>query len=85
MGKLKNKLIEAQERLDRDYRPFQPPERLDYVEVSGAYVKPAESLLDGREWVPSSQTDVTRTWRRFGWRPLAEIREEEEAKARGGL
>ena len=80
MGKLKNKLIEEQERMDRDYRPFQPPTRLDYVEVSGAYVKPAESLLDGREWVPSSQTDVTKTWRRFGWRPIAEIEAERRAK-----
>ena len=80
MGKLKNKLIEEQERIDLDYKPFQPPTRLDYVEVSGAYVKPSESLLDGREWVPSSQTDVTRTWRRFGWRPIAEIEAEKREK-----
>lgn len=84
MGKLKNLLIEAQELLaqdfKRDYRPFQPAERLDHVEISGAYVKPAESLLEGREWVPSQQTDVTRTWRRFGWRPIAEIEAEKRAK-----
>lgn len=80
MGKLKNKLIDEQEALGRDYRPFQPPTRLDYVEVSGAYVKPVESLLDGREWVPSSQTDVTKTWRRFGWKPIAEIEAERRAK-----
>ena len=80
MGKLKQSLIVAQENADRDYKPFQPPTRLDYVEVSGAYVKPSESLLDGREWVPSSQTDVTKTWRRFGWRPIAEIEAEKASK-----
>ena len=84
MGKLKDKLIELEtlmmEKLDKQYRPFQPPTRLDDVQVLGATVKPAESLLDGREWVPSTQTDVTRTWRRFGWKPLAELRAEEAAK-----
>ena len=80
MGKLKQSLIIAQENVERDYKPFQPPTRLDYVEVSGAYVKPAESLLDGREWVPSSQTDVTKTWRKFGWRPIAEIEAEQGDK-----
>ena len=80
MGKLKQSIIREQETRDLNFRPFQPPERLDYVEVSGAYVKPAESLLDGREWVPSTQTDVTRTWRKFGWRPLAEIRAGEADK-----
>lgn len=80
MGKVKQSIIREQETRDLNFRPFQPPERLDYVEVSGAYVKPAESLLDGREWVPSTQTDVTKTWRRFGWKPLAELRAEEAAK-----
>ena len=80
MGKLKNLLIETQEQIDRDYRPFKPIERLSDVEVSAAYLKPATGLLDGREWTPASQTDVTRTWRRFGWRPIAEIKAEQEAK-----
>lgn len=87
MGKLKDKLIEVEhmmmEKLDRQYRPFQPATRLDAVEVLGAAVRPVESLLDGREWVPSTQTDVTRTWRKFGWRPIAEI--EAEQKAKNGL
>ena len=80
MGKLKNKLIEEQERIDRDYKPFQPVERLSDVEVSAAYLKPQHGLLDGREWTPANQTDVTRTWRRFGWRPLAEIEAEKASK-----
>ena len=84
MGKLEEKLIELEEimmeKLDKQYRPFQPPTRLDDVSVLGATVRPVESLLDGREWVPSTQTDVTRTWRRFGWRPIAEIEAEKALK-----
>lgn len=87
MGKLKEKLIELEEimmeKLDKQYRPFQPPTRLDDVQVLGATVKPVESLLEGREWVPSTQTDVTRTWRKFGWRPIAEI--EAEKAMRGEM
>ena len=87
MGKLKEKLIELEEimmeKLDKQYRPIQPPTRLDDVQVLGATVKPVESLLEGREWVPSTQTDVTRTWRKFGWRPIAEI--EAEKAMRGEM
>lgn len=80
MGKLKNKLIEDQENMDKDYRPFKTVERLSDVEVSAAYLKPVQGLLEGREWTPASQTDVTRTWRRFGWRPIAEIEAERGQK-----
>ena len=80
MGKLKQSLIVAQENIERDYKPFQPVERLSDVEVSAAYLKPATGLLDGREWTPANQTDVTRTWRRFGWRPIAEIEAEKASK-----
>ena len=83
MGKVKQSLIIEQENIDLDYRPFKPVERLSDVEVSAAYLKPATGLLDGREWTPSSQTDVTKTWRRFGWRPIAEIKAEEESFSRG--
>ena len=76
MGKLKNLLIDAETILGRDYRPFKPAERLDDVQVLGSQLNPATGLLDGREWVPSSQTDVTRTWRKFGWKPIAEIEAE---------
>ena len=82
MGKLKNLLIETQENIGRDYRPFKPVERLSDVEVSAAYLKPSMGLLDGREWTPSSQTDVTRTWRKFGWKPIAELKAEAESKAK---
>jgi hypothetical protein len=80
MGKVKQLLIVEQENIELDYRPFKPVERLFDVEVSAAYLKPATGLLDGREWTPSSQTDVTKTWRRFGWRPIAEIAAESESK-----
>ena len=80
MGKVKQTLIIEQENIDLDFRRFKPVERLSDVEVSAAYLKPSYGLLDGREWTPSSQTDVTKTWRRFGWRPLAEIKAESESK-----
>lgn len=35
---------------------------------------PSKSILDRAfKYVPSSATDVTQTWRRAGWRPLAEL------------
>jgi hypothetical protein len=80
MGKLKNHLIEMQETQDKNYRPFQPSERLHDVEVLPATIKPVQGLLEGREWTPASQTDVTRTWRRFGWKPIAEIEAEKGIK-----
>lgn len=30
------------------------------------------TLLTGKPWVHSTQTDVQATWRRFGWVPAAE-------------
>jgi hypothetical protein len=27
------------------------------------------TLLQGKPWVPPDQTDVQKTWRKFGWRP----------------
>jgi hypothetical protein len=36
-------------------------------------MKPRKSILDRSfVYVPASATSVDRTWRRFGWRPLAE-------------
>jgi hypothetical protein len=43
------------------------------VELLASSVNPSVGLLEGREWIPANNTDVTRTWRRFGWRPIAEI------------
>lgn len=34
---------------------------------------PTKTLFDGSEYVPASKTDVTKTWRRFGWLPKAEL------------
>lgn len=79
MGKLKNLMIEV-ETLGRNYSPFKPPEPLSEVRVLGSQINPATGLLDGREWVPAAQTDVTRTWRKFGWKPIAEIEAEKAAK-----
>jgi hypothetical protein len=72
MGKLKNLMIDI-ETLGKNYSPFKPPEPLEAVQVLGSQINPAMGLLEGREWIPAAQTDVTRTWRKFGWRPLAEI------------
>ncbi len=30
---------------------------------------PRLRLLDGRPWTPSDCTDITQTWKRFGWKP----------------
>ena len=29
-----------------------------------------QTLLQGMPWVPSTQTDVQETWRKFGWAPI---------------
>jgi len=75
MGKLKNYLIDIE--LETQNRVFKRLETLREVELLASSVSPAVGLLEGREWVPANNTDVTRTWRRFGWRPLAEIKAEQ--------
>lgn len=30
---------------------------------------PIQTLLQGRPWIPSAQTNVQETWRKFGWSP----------------
>jgi len=38
-------------------------------------MKPTKSILDRSFiYVPSTTTSVDQTWRRFGWRPIAEER-----------
>lgn len=32
----------------------------------------AVSVLDGKPYTPEVHTNVQATWRRFGWKPLAE-------------
>jgi len=78
MGKLKNSLIDIE--LEVQNRVFKRLETIRDVELLASSVSPAIGLLDGREWIPANNTDVTKTWRRFGWRPLAEIKAEQEAK-----
>jgi hypothetical protein len=29
-----------------------------------------QSLLEGRPYVPSVKTNITDTWRKFGWKPV---------------
>lgn len=31
-------------------------------------------LLDGQDYVPSTHTDITKTFRRFGWVPPTELK-----------
>jgi len=75
MGKLKNAMIDIE--LEVQNRVFKRLETIRDVELLASSVKPAMGLLEGREWVPANNTDVTRTWRKFGWRPIAEIKAEE--------
>ena len=40
-------------------------------------MKPSRSILDESfRYVPSAATSVADTWRRFGWRPTEELRNE---------
>jgi hypothetical protein len=71
MGKLKNQMIDIE--LEVQNRVFKRLETMRDVELLASSVNPAVGLLEGREWIPANNTDVTRTWRRFGWRPIAEI------------
>lgn len=34
--------------------------------------QPTQGLLQGCPYTPSEHTDITKTWRKYGWRPLAE-------------
>jgi hypothetical protein len=45
-----------------------------YIEMS----EQTASLLDPNfKYNPAVATDVTRTWRKFGWKPLAELKDEQ--------
>jgi hypothetical protein len=75
MGKLKNAMIDIE--LEVQNRVFKRLETIRDVELLASSVSPSVGLLEGREWIPANSTDVTRTWRRFGWRPIAEIKAEQ--------
>ena len=48
--------------------------------VKRTRIEPRISIKDPNfVWIPSHQTDVQRTWRKFGWRPLKEIAAEGRA------
>lgn len=81
MGKLKNAMIDIE--LEVQNRVFKRLETLREVEPLASAVNPAIGLLEGREWIPANNTDVTRTWRKFGWRPIAEIIAEGESLSKG--
>jgi hypothetical protein len=42
---------------------------------------PTKTLAQGCEYRTSTTTDVTLTWRRFGWVPLAELAGQEVSHA----
>jgi hypothetical protein len=41
---------------------------------------PTKTLAEGCEYTSAAGTNVQLTWRRFGWRPLAELAIQEEAQ-----
>ena len=45
-------------------------------------MKPSKSILDRSfVYIPSASTSVDQTWRRFGWRPIAEEGQTNESHA----
>ena len=80
MGKLKNSLIDIE--LEVQNRVFKRLETLRDVELLASAVHPSQSLFEGREWIPANSTDVTKTWRRFGWKPIAELKAEAALKGK---
>ena len=78
MGKLKNQMIDIE--LEVQNRGFKRLETIRDVELLASSVSPSVGLLEGREWIPANNTDVTRTWRRFGWKPIAELKAESKGK-----
>jgi hypothetical protein len=44
-------------------------------------VTPTKTLLQGCEYTPAAATDVSKTWRKFGWIPKHELDAQAQAKA----
>lgn len=42
------------------------------VVQSGSKLQSPHILDAAFKYTPAAQTDITKTWRRFGWKPLAE-------------
>jgi hypothetical protein len=41
---------------------------------------PTKTLSEGCEYTSAAGTNVQLTWRRFGWRPLAELQTQQQPK-----
>ena len=49
-------------------------EKLTDIDPMASAIRPKLSLLDTHfDYVPSTKTDVTKTWRKHGWKPLEEV------------
>ena len=49
-------------------------EKLTDIDPMASAIRPKLSLLDTDfDYVPSTKTDVTQTWRKHGWKPLEEV------------
>ena len=42
-------------------------------------VKPSSILNPDYKYVPAAATDITQTWRRFGWKPIEDKRKHYES------
>lgn len=42
---------------------------------------PSKTLLQGADYTPAAATDVSKTWRKFGWLPKHELDAQAQAKA----
>ena len=49
-------------------------DKLIDIDPMASAIKPSIKLLDARfDYTPSTKTDVTKTWRKHGWKPLEEV------------
>ena len=42
---------------------------LEKIPPTRTPTRPTKMLAQGFDYVPASRTDITQTWRRFGWTP----------------
>lgn len=48
--------------------------------LNEALKRRARCLDPDWEYVPAAATDITKTWRKFGWKPLDELKQTKESK-----
>jgi hypothetical protein len=59
-------------------------EKLTDIDPMASAIRPKLSLLDTHfDYIPSTKTDVTKTWRKHGWKPLEEVLEAQLKIVRG--